>query len=73
MNVVHIVPGSGGGFYCQNCVRDLGLVRALHAAGHDVLFVPMYLPSMELAGEAVSQAPVFYGAVNVYLAQKLMD
>ena len=71
MNVVHIVPGSGGGFYCQNCVRDLGLVRALHAAGHDVLFVPMYLPSMELAGEAVSQAPVFYGAVNVYLAQKL--
>jgi glycosyltransferase involved in cell wall biosynthesis len=71
MNIVHIVPGSGGGFYCQNCVRDIGLVKALHAAGHDVLFVPMYLPFLELAGDAVSQAPVFYGAVNVYLQQKI--
>jgi glycosyltransferase involved in cell wall biosynthesis len=71
MNIVHIVPGSGGGFYCQNCVRDIGLVKALHAAGHDVLFVPMYLPFLELAGDAVAQAPVFYGAVNVYLRQKI--
>ena len=62
LDIVHIGPGSGGGFYCQNCVRDMGLVKALHALGHDVLFVPMYLPSMELADSAVAQAPVFYGA-----------
>ena len=36
MNIVHIVAGSGGGFYCQNCVRDIGLVKALQAAGHEV-------------------------------------
>jgi len=71
MNIVHIVPGSGGGFYCQNCVRDMGLVKALQAAGHDVLFVPMYLPSMELADSAVAQSPVFFGAVNTWLQQKL--
>jgi glycosyltransferase involved in cell wall biosynthesis len=71
MNIVHIVPGSGGGFYCQNCVRDIGLVKALQAAGHDMLFVPMYLPSMELADSAVAQSPVFFGAVNTWLQQKL--
>jgi len=71
MNIVHIVPGSGGGFYCQNCVRDIGLVKALQAAGHDVLFVPMYLPFLEPVGGTVAQAPVFYGAVNVYLQHKI--
>ncbi|MCF7837362.1 MAG: glycosyltransferase family 4 protein [Candidatus Marinimicrobia bacterium] len=70
MRIFHIVPGSGGGFYCQNCVRDVGLARAQHGAGHEVLFVPMYLPFMEMADGAVPQAPVFYGAVNVYLEQK---
>ncbi len=71
MRIFHIVPGSGGGFYCQNCVRDVGLARAQHGAGHEVLFVPMYLPFMEMADGAVPQAPVFYGAVNVYLEQKV--
>ncbi len=71
MRIFHIVPGSGGGFYCQNCVRDVGLARAQHGAGHEVLFVPMYLPFMEMADGAVPQAPVFYGAVNVYLEQRV--
>ncbi len=72
MTIIHIVPGSGGGFYCQNCVRDIGLVRELHRAGHQVLFVPLYLPfSAAENPHAVKQAPVFYGALNVYLAQKL--
>jgi glycosyltransferase involved in cell wall biosynthesis len=72
MNIVHIVPGSGGGFYCQNCVRDIGLIRALHRAGHRVMFVPLYLPMMETPDMAgVRHAPVFYGAINIYLAQKL--
>ncbi len=71
MKIIHLVPGSGGGFYCQNCVRDVAHVRALHQAGHDVLVVPMYLPSTAFAGDGVGRAPVFYGAVNVYLEQKL--
>ena len=71
MRIYHIAPGSGGGFYCQNCVRDVGLARAQHTAGHDVLFVPMYLPFTEMADGPVPQAPVFYGAVNVYLEQTI--
>ncbi|MFA7160228.1 MAG: glycosyltransferase family 4 protein [Kiritimatiellia bacterium] len=71
MKIVHIVPGSGDTFYCQNCMRDRDLIRALRALGHDVILAPMYLP-MFLDGDDISSgAPVFYGAVGVYLAQKL--
>ena len=35
MKVVHIVPGSGGTFYCQNCMRDGALVQALRRAEHE--------------------------------------
>ncbi len=71
MNIVHIVPGSGGGFYCQNCVRDIGLAKTMRQAGHDTMFVPMYLPFMETPADAgIAQAPVFYGAIGVYLIQK---
>lgn len=72
MKIVHITPGSGGSFYCENCLRDEALVRQLRSEGHDVVLVPLYLPlSMENPGAAVSQTPVFYGAVNVYLTQLL--
>lgn len=72
MTIIHIVPGSGGGFYCQNCLRDVSLAQALQKAGHSVLFVPLYLPFMDMASApSVSQSPVFYGAINVYLEQKV--
>ena len=44
MKIVHIVPGSGGTFYCQNCMRDNELIKAFKALGHDIYMVPMYLP-----------------------------
>ena len=44
MKIVHIIPGSGGTFYCQNCMRDNELIKALKDNGHDVHMVPMYLP-----------------------------
>ena len=71
MRIVHIVPGSGGNFYCQNCLRDAGLVSALRAQGHDAVIAPMYLPMAADDTSAAADAPVFYGAVNVYLKQKL--
>ena len=44
MRIVQITPGSGDNFYCENCLRDVALVRAMRNLGHDVLMVPMYLP-----------------------------
>jgi glycosyltransferase involved in cell wall biosynthesis len=71
MKIVHIVPGSGGTFYCQNCLRDSALVAALRRAGHDVVLVPMYLPIAADGTTAAGASPVFYGAVSLYLKQNL--
>ena len=71
MKIVHIIPGSGGTFYCQNCMRDNELIRALKNLGHDVQMVPMYLPlNVDIEG-LMGDTPVFYGAINVYLKEKL--
>jgi glycosyltransferase involved in cell wall biosynthesis len=69
MNIIHIIPGSGGSFYCGNCLRDSKLFEAIRAEDHDALKVPMYLPlfSHDLDGNDV---PVFYGAISIYLKQK---
>ena len=67
MKVVHIVPGSGGTFYCQNCMRDTALIQALRRQGVDVVMVPMYLP-MFTDGNP-DHTPVFFGGINVWLQQ----
>ena len=71
MRIVQICPGSGDNFYCENCLRDAALVKALRKLGHDVLMVPLYLPLQADRVEQVSNAPLFFGGVNVYLQQKL--
>lgn len=71
MKVVHIIPGSGGTFYCQNCMRDNELIRALKSLGNEVIMVPMYLP-LNVGGKGImGDTPVFYGAINIYLKEKL--
>jgi len=71
MKIIQISPGSGDNFYCENCLRDAALVKALRKLGHDVLMVPLYLPLQADKVEPVSNAPLFFGGVNVYLQQKL--
>lgn len=71
MRIVQICPSSGDSFYCENCLRDAALVRALRKLGHDVLMVPLYLPLAADKTEPLSNAPIFFGGVNVYLQQKL--
>ena len=69
MKVVYILPGTGDTFYCQNCMRDANLVRAMRALGHDGIVMPLYLPlSMDLPADG-GVTPVYYGAVNCYLEQ----
>jgi len=66
MRIVQIIPGSGGTFYCQNCLRDMDITTALRAQGHDVLVVPLYLPLT--AGDAnVADGRIFYSAVGTYV------
>jgi glycosyltransferase involved in cell wall biosynthesis len=71
MKIVYIVPGSGGAFYCENCVRDIDLVHALRKLGHEVIIVPMYLPLSDHTSDTASVTPVYYGAINIYLKQIL--
>jgi len=69
MKITYIVPGTGGQFYCENCNRDVALIDALRKLGHNVALVPMYLPVKIGNTEIESDAPIFYGAVNIYLEQ----
>lgn len=69
MKIAHIIPGSGGSFYCGNCMRDSKYIRALKDLGHEVIKVPLYLPIFDDAHD-LEEVPVFYGAVNLYLKQQ---
>ncbi|HUU58037.1 MAG TPA: glycosyltransferase [Phycisphaerae bacterium] len=70
MRIAQITPGSGGGFYCENCLRDKEAVRQLRAMGHDAMMVPLYLPPLGWEPDGAAGAPIFYGGINVYLQQK---
>lgn len=70
MRIVQLTPGSGDNFYCENCLRDLALVRALRGLGHEVTLVPMYLPLQIGTSEPLESSPIFFGGINVYLQQK---
>ncbi len=69
MHILYIQPGSGGSFYCQNCLRDLSVCDALRAAGHEVTMLPLYLPATAHA-PAPEEVPVFYSAVTLYLRHR---
>jgi len=69
MKIAHIIPGSGGSFYCGNCMRDSKYIQALKDLGHQVIKVPLYLPIFDDAHD-LDEVPVFYGAVNLYLKQQ---
>lgn len=68
MNIVQIIPGSGGSFYCGNCLRDSKYVDSLKKLGHTVVKVPMYLPLFSDEHD-LEDIPVFYGAISIYLKQ----
>ncbi|MCK5114935.1 MAG: hypothetical protein KAR11_09265 [Phycisphaerae bacterium] len=44
MKIIQLTPGSGDNFYCENCLRDNFIVKALRQLGHDAVLVPLYLP-----------------------------
>jgi glycosyltransferase involved in cell wall biosynthesis len=70
MHIIQLTPGSGDNFYCENCLRDLAMVKALRQQGHEVTLIPMYLPLQIKRPEPLKSAPIFFGGLNVYLQQK---
>lgn len=69
MKIMHIIPGSGGSFYCGNCLRDSKYVEALRKSDHTVVKLPMYLPLFADEHDLSREIPVFYGAISIYLKQ----
>ncbi|MDP6631242.1 MAG: glycosyltransferase family 4 protein [Kiritimatiellia bacterium] len=70
MKIAYVIPGTGGAFYCENCVRDLSLVKGLVEQGHEICVGSMYLPAMPDEPHPVKESPVFYGAVRLYLEHR---
>jgi len=70
MKIMHIIPGSGGSFYCGNCLRDSKYVQALRSSDHQVVKLPMYLPLFADEHDLNREIPVFYGAISIYLKQR---
>ena len=71
MKVVYLVPGSGNSFYCENCVRDGGVFRALNGRKNiEAVMVPIYLPPPGEAHTGMVRGPLFFGAVNLYVKHK---
>ncbi len=70
MRIVQITPSAGDSFYCENCLRDAALVKAMRKLGHDVLMIPLYLPLPIDENGSASKTPIFFGGINVYLQQK---
>jgi len=69
MRAAYITAGAAG-MYCGSCLQDNALAAALLRDGHDVALVPTYTP-MRTDEVDVSIDRVFYGALNVYLEQKV--
>ncbi len=70
MKVVYLIPGSGGGFYCENCMRDIPLTNALKRQDIQVTMIPIYLPLFTDEESFINDHGVFLGAINLYLKYK---
>jgi glycosyltransferase involved in cell wall biosynthesis len=70
MKIASIIPGSGGSFYCENCMRDSTLAGAFSGDEFEIVQIPLYLPLFRHDRAASNSAPIFYGAVALYLRQR---
>jgi glycosyltransferase involved in cell wall biosynthesis len=52
-------------------MRDNELIKSLKTLGHEIYMVPMYLPISVDDHETADDTPVFYGAINLYLKEKI--
>lgn len=69
MKIAYIAAGAAG-MFCGSCLHDNTLARALLKRGERVTLVPTYTP-LRTDEQDVSARRVFFGGVNVYLAQAI--
>jgi glycosyltransferase involved in cell wall biosynthesis len=55
--------------YCGSCLHDNTQAAGLMDQGHEVALIPTYTP-LRTDERDVTNEPIFYGAINVYLQQK---
>jgi glycosyltransferase involved in cell wall biosynthesis len=67
MKIAYIVPGTGGAFYCENCIRDCSLISGLEKFGHEVYAIPIYLPLNLDEDITFHNDSIFFGAIKIYL------
>jgi glycosyltransferase involved in cell wall biosynthesis len=71
MNIVYLITGSGGSFYCGNCYRDMLYIKAIRKVqGVKVTAIPLYLPPDSSNVDTDFDKNVFFGAVSLYLREK---
>jgi glycosyltransferase involved in cell wall biosynthesis len=72
MKIVYLITGSGGSFYCGNCYRDMIYLRAIRKVkGIEATAIPLYLPPDETNTESGLDENVFFGAISMYLREKV--
>lgn len=69
MRIAYIAAGAAG-MYCGTCLHDNALAGALQRRGHDVALIPTYTP-LKTDAESIALDRIFFGALNVYLQQKV--
>jgi glycosyltransferase involved in cell wall biosynthesis len=69
MRIAYIAAGAAD-MICGSCLHDNALAGALLRGGHEVSLIPTYTPLRTDATD-VSIDRVFFGALNVYLQQKV--
>ncbi len=68
MRIAYIAAGAAG-MYCGSCLHDNTLAAGLMKLDHEVALIPTYTP-LRTDERDVTNEPIFYGAINVYLQQK---
>ena len=72
MNIVYLITGSGGSFYCGNCYRDMLYIKAIRKVpGIKASAIPLYLPPDTSGVDAEFDNKVFFGAISLYIREKI--
>lgn len=72
MNIVYLITGSGGSFYCGNCYRDMLYIKAIRKVpGTKAAAIPLYLPPDTSGTDTEFDKNVFFGAISMYLREKV--